>query len=468
MEIRTMSDSHDLNLPDSPPSESWVTTVALVSAVDNDPEIGSAKQTGTLTDGEQSVDFISWEASNQPRVESGTAYRFEDLFMNDSGDYIFRSDTTFEPVSAALSPVEYLLTSSRAHKNSDYVNKMYVTPIFTNIFNPFETCRGIDAPVRERGVRARRSDCNIQLHPDGFKMDFRTVYRDDLHSGAATRGTTDAHRHEQKQYRNETEFLNTFQEIPEVTVEVAGDFEMNELEVCANCNETIAKAADSCYDCETEETQSATIHEEITVSGIVSGEHTVTGFREFSKVFGGKLMFSPEKAIDLIGADVVRESALQGHVAAQHYRSDNYNVPSTAYHSLHIGFEQGSVTEETAGRFKDQLEVAFSRLSKFGIGVSDSKLVSEDDSSFAVFVTGSMATETTRYPRFSEVEQEAEEKEYPVPAKIVVPDTGLWRRAMTEYNREVVDVSLNLSDSHEEIPLTREYHIDRQYPALFN
>jgi len=85
--------------------------------------------------------------------------------------------------------------------------------------------------------------------------------------------------------------------------------------------------------------------------------------------------------------------------------------------------------------------VAFSRLSKFGIGVSDSKLVSEDDSSFAVFVTGSMATETTRYPRFSEVEQEAEEKEYPVPAKIVVPDTGLWRRAMTEYNREVVDVA---------------------------
>jgi len=71
-------------------------------------------------------------------------------------------------------------------------------------------------------VRARRSDCNIQLHPDGFKMDFRTVYRDDLHSGAATRGTTDAHRHEQKQYRNETEFLNTFQEIPEVTVEGLG------------------------------------------------------------------------------------------------------------------------------------------------------------------------------------------------------------------------------------------------------
>jgi hypothetical protein len=49
MEIITMSDSHDLNLSDSPPAESWVTTVALVSAVDNDPEIGSAKQTGTLT-----------------------------------------------------------------------------------------------------------------------------------------------------------------------------------------------------------------------------------------------------------------------------------------------------------------------------------------------------------------------------------------------------------------------------------
>lgn len=467
-----MTSDDDLRTIQIRNQEEWIDVEVLVRSVDDNPDINSAKQTGTITDGENDAEFISWEASDQPRVESGKHYRINNLFLDDSGDFIFRSDTEITELDdRELDPIQHVLTATANHSNNDYVNVLYLTPVFYRAFHPFENRNRIGDPVRERSLCPRRVDPRINIHPDGIELSFKSVYRTDLHEDKLGEGITDAWDYEKREFEKEQEFLAKFRDIDGLTVETEGEFELTNIEICPSCGERVPKSPDSCYECDTEETESATIHKEISIHGIIEVPHTTDGFKQFARKLSARFRFSPAKAFDLIGADVANTTTID-NIAGQYYQSDNYGAPSTVYHSLHIGYETDDITTDTADDIRTRVSEAFTRLDAFEIGVSSAekrstKSTTTEGTDFIVFETGSMSSDSLWYSDFWDAVDEVKEDDYKSKCVLVLPNDPVWDDVLDDKIQERVDANLNLVSDWNNIPHTSEYHVSRLYNYLF-
>lgn len=420
--------------------EEWVDIRITISDLREDPPHPKMAQFGTVTDGESSLPFISWEASDQPELELGATYvlrdAFRDIYDNEQR-VVLRSDTEVERVEDPTDVERVLGWAARKTNFREYTDTLYVTPVIDGVFDTLSRFVYVHGDrVREyqhhdyHGPTASWASVNhhVRVTDDGLELLFdltidEEAYRDKSPSGG---GGTEARNKERKIRESFHKFITEFHSINGVTVSVDDHMECSYISQCADCGGSLygnpggehglfcnADGCDARYDAEAEP---ATIPRRLTVSGVVGPSiNTVEDLDTALSKVGGKLKWSAREAMGIVSEHLAGLPAVAENDGSSSLRYDtrkDWGMPMESYTDVQVEFAEPIGTEV--------LDNIANEVESVGLTI---KQVSYDDLRRAArpyfsfrqeqttlkLVTSTMVTEYSTYSRLDNVIDENED-----------------------------------------------------------
>lgn len=424
--------------------EEWVDVRATVKSLRDEPPHPKMSQFGALTDGDRTLPFVNWEASDQPDLELGDTYVLHDAYRDlYDGDQrvVLRSDTEVEVVEEPTTVEQSLGWAARRGGLEQYGDTLFITPVIENVYDTLKRFVFIngdrDRAFRHYDYTATQpgwADCHhsVRITPTGLELDFDLDidpdgYRNKFRNAEPETDAAVKTRNTERKLRDRIyDFVAEFDAIEGADVVTEGEVICGSIRQCADCGESLygkptGKNGEHCgnEDCDARndpDIEQATIPRRIRVTGTVGPTiDSLTDLERAVDEIGGRLKWSTREAMGVVAERVERDGAVADNDGETSIRFDtrkDWNTPKESYTAMQAEFPE-PVGPDVVGRVCGLLD-------SVGVGT---KLVAYDDSREAgnpydpfeqeettlKVVSSTMVTEYSRYSSLDAVIEENEE-----------------------------------------------------------